>query len=313
MSEIVISHVITVFNKADALPNTIASLKNQAGDYLRELVFVDDCSTDNSLEIIRTHTADFPRVKIIENRKNLGPSIRMNQGVKAAEGSYVHLFDADDIFPQNAAKYMVAALMNESAGFIYGKWEKTHLSAEALVGRTLDATLPCYSSATPLKTVLAGRFVRMCVMAERAIYLKAGGADPRIFVQDESLPLRLANTAGKMLYTEATVSLVPRHARGLSRMHQQAEHDRFMAYYLFLCDQTNIPASLTTPLMNKAYSAYWKYVRRQSSLAYMQPVFIRYVLAKTGIQSITRAHLDACYAYFLHAKNVRRVNAALIA
>lgn len=48
-----ISYVITVYNKAPFLEAMLLSLGNQSGDFSREFIFVDDGSTDKSVEIIR--------------------------------------------------------------------------------------------------------------------------------------------------------------------------------------------------------------------------------------------------------------------
>lgn len=45
-----VSFILTVFNKSRYLVPTIQSLQNQKGDFSREFIFVDDCSTDDSVD-----------------------------------------------------------------------------------------------------------------------------------------------------------------------------------------------------------------------------------------------------------------------
>ena len=70
-----------------------------------EYIFVDDCTPDNSMEIIREQIKNFnipdERVRILKNDKNSGLSVTRNNGVAAAEGTYIWFVDSDDwIDPQ---------------------------------------------------------------------------------------------------------------------------------------------------------------------------------------------------------------------
>ena len=91
-----VSAVLTVYNKAPFLPNTIRSLRRQMDDeHDVEYIFVDDASTDDSVPVIKDHVADAPHIRIIENERNRGPSIRLNQGAAAAAGDYLYFLDGD--------------------------------------------------------------------------------------------------------------------------------------------------------------------------------------------------------------------------
>ena len=52
-----VSFVVPVYDKAPYLPHVIEAIRNQAGDFAREYVFIDDGSTDESLDIVRRLTA----------------------------------------------------------------------------------------------------------------------------------------------------------------------------------------------------------------------------------------------------------------
>jgi hypothetical protein len=63
---------------------------------LREIVVVDDCSSDGSVEIARGLASSNDRLRIIENDTNSGPGAARNVGVRAASGNCVCFLDADD-------------------------------------------------------------------------------------------------------------------------------------------------------------------------------------------------------------------------
>ena len=89
-----ISVNIAVYNTARYLPQLIASIQNQTfKDF--EVIFVDDGSTDNSVEIIKSY-ADL-RFKVIELRSNRGVASARNIAVAKSSGTYIAICDSDDV------------------------------------------------------------------------------------------------------------------------------------------------------------------------------------------------------------------------
>ena len=108
-----ISAVLTVYNKAPFLPDTIRSLRRQTEDETEiEYIFADDASSDDSVGVIRTLMADAPHARVIENADNRGPSVRLNQAAAAAAGAYLYLLDGDDIATDGAMMGMLRLLWN---------------------------------------------------------------------------------------------------------------------------------------------------------------------------------------------------------
>lgn len=125
-NEIDVSFVMTVYNKEYYLPSVIRALLNQTGLKNPEYIFVDDVSTDKSVEIIREMTKGIKNVKIFANTENRGISVRINQGIAVAEGKYTRMLDSDDIFrsiqhkkwfswPKNCLRIWFTALLPKPA------------------------------------------------------------------------------------------------------------------------------------------------------------------------------------------------------
>lgn len=93
-----ISFIVTCYNKALYLKECLLSIKEQT--YLnKEIIVVDDCSTDESLSLIenfKVENSDI-EVKIVRNEKNLGQLASFLNGVKVADGEFVTLTDGDDV------------------------------------------------------------------------------------------------------------------------------------------------------------------------------------------------------------------------
>lgn len=95
MVEKLVSIYINAYNEEKFISDTIKSVLNQTYKNL-EIIVVDDCSTDKTLEIVRSF--DDPRIKIYKNDINMNIPYSCNKGISFAEGDYIAHIDADDIW-----------------------------------------------------------------------------------------------------------------------------------------------------------------------------------------------------------------------
>ncbi len=92
-----ISVIVPVYNKAPFLERCIESLVHLKKHEFVEAIFVDDCSTDDSLEIIKKYAAEYEMIQYVELSENTGgPAEPRNEGMKHAQGEYLTFLDADD-------------------------------------------------------------------------------------------------------------------------------------------------------------------------------------------------------------------------
>ena len=94
-----ISVIVPVYNVEEYLPKCLASIVNQTFKDI-EIICVNDGSTDNSLDILRTYAEKDSRIKVI-NQTNQGLSAARNTGIKAAQGKYLAFVDSDDYINLN--------------------------------------------------------------------------------------------------------------------------------------------------------------------------------------------------------------------
>ncbi len=95
-----ISVIIAVYNVEPYLRRSMDCLTNQTMQDL-EFICVDDCSTDNSLSILREYESKDSRFKIIALDKNQGAAVARNKGLEAAKGEYLGFIDPDDAIDLN--------------------------------------------------------------------------------------------------------------------------------------------------------------------------------------------------------------------
>jgi glycosyltransferase involved in cell wall biosynthesis len=114
-----VSVIIPTFNRAHMIGKAIKSVLNQTyRDF--EVIVVDDGSTDNTKEIIRSFTDK--RIKYFKKyKKNRGISVTRNIGIEMARGKYIALLDSDDEWLLEKLDKQIKVLQSESpeVGVIY--------------------------------------------------------------------------------------------------------------------------------------------------------------------------------------------------
>ena len=99
MLEVPVSVIIPCFNSERTILKSLESVKAQSVKVL-EIICIDDCSKDNTVECIRKYSQQNPQLnlKIFINEVNRGPSYSRNLGWDKANGKYIAFLDADDVW-----------------------------------------------------------------------------------------------------------------------------------------------------------------------------------------------------------------------
>ena len=92
-----LSIIIPVYNGALLLNRCLDSVFNQNTKYSYEVIFVDDGSTDNSVELIKARKE--PNI-ILYQQQNAGPAVARNRGMEIAQSRYITFIDVDDFWEQ---------------------------------------------------------------------------------------------------------------------------------------------------------------------------------------------------------------------
>src|SRR3954452_21436902 len=93
-----ITVAIPVYNAAKHLNVTFDSLLNQTMQYKDfEVICINDCSTDNSREVIENYAKTMPNIVLFDRAENSGgPVLPRNDAIEAARGEYILFLDNDD-------------------------------------------------------------------------------------------------------------------------------------------------------------------------------------------------------------------------
>lgn len=113
-----VSFIVTSYNYEKYILRTLESIKNQSYTNF-EIIVVDDCSNDNSCQIVENFIADNQdlRITLIKQEINRGQLSAMQRGLKEAQGQFVSFIDSDDILFEDYAKTHVRIHLATSVAF----------------------------------------------------------------------------------------------------------------------------------------------------------------------------------------------------
>lgn len=180
--------IMTVYNGTANLPQAIESILVQSFDNF-EFVIIDDASTDQSMAVIKSY--DDSRIKLIENKKNMGQTKSLNIGLQLAKGKYIARIDQDDISMANRLEQQVMFMEQNPEIVLLGT-----------AYQTIDANgnlLAHYCPPTDHQDIVNSftyycPFAHSSVMFRRIPTLKLGGyPEEYIYTQDFPLWLKLSS------------------------------------------------------------------------------------------------------------------------
>jgi glycosyltransferase involved in cell wall biosynthesis len=112
MSEQYISIIMPVYNGGAYLSESIESVLKQTYKNI-ELIIVDDCSTDNSLKVIKKYEETDRRIVLLRNCENKGLSYTREKGFQASSARWIMFVDQDDVVAPNICEILLEAVSSK--------------------------------------------------------------------------------------------------------------------------------------------------------------------------------------------------------
>jgi glycosyltransferase involved in cell wall biosynthesis len=210
----VISTIIPCYNHAALLPRAIESVAAGDDDLGREIIIVDDGSTDDTPAVCAALAARHRQVRVIR-QVNGGLSNARNSGIRAASGAFLHFLDADDYVAPSMYAVMVRALEQEpDAHVAYCGVEvideagggSTKFEGEALTGDMLDRLRQ--GNLGPVHTFVV----------RREAVIKAGFFDEQLqSCEDWDYWLRVAMLGYRFVHVPQILAYYERQSSSMSR------------------------------------------------------------------------------------------------
>ncbi|MBP6038932.1 MAG: glycosyltransferase [Flavobacterium sp.] len=187
-----VSVICLSYNHQDYVEEALNSVINQTYPNI-ELLIADDCSTDNSVEIIQNWLQHHPKVHFSPNEKNLGNTKTFNQLAKKATGEYIIDLAADDVLLPNCVEKQIETFQKtkyKNLGIVYGNIIEINQDGTFL--RNYYTVLDDPKSGD-IYSMVIGRTTKICSvssMVKKSVYEKIGYYDEELAYEDLDLWIR---------------------------------------------------------------------------------------------------------------------------
>ena len=131
-----VSIIMPSYNTGRFLTETIESVLAQSYSAW-ELIIVDDCSTDNTDDIVNQYLTD-ERIRYIKNDTNSGAAVSRNRALREAKGKWIAFLDSDDLWEPDKLKKQVSFMRDNGYHFSYTNYieidEKSKANGKSVTG-----------------------------------------------------------------------------------------------------------------------------------------------------------------------------------
>lgn len=163
-----VSIIVPLYNLADYVGETLQSAVNQTHKDT-EIIVVNDCSTDSSLQVAREWAARYSQIQVIDMKRNVGLPAARNIAIAASKGDFILPLDADDkIDSQYLEKTL--ALMTPEVGVV-----STYMNIFGARPELTGHPGSCYPIFYPTREqILNGNCMPVCSLIRRQTVIDAG-------------------------------------------------------------------------------------------------------------------------------------------
>ncbi|SDS23434.1 Glycosyltransferase involved in cell wall bisynthesis [Gillisia sp. Hel1_33_143] len=178
-----ISIILPVYNGENYLVSAIESILTQTYQNF-ELIIVNDCSTDKSLEISENYQKKDSRIKIISNSTNKKLPISLNIGHKSAVGKYITWTSHDNLLKKNFLEELSTVIEQENVDIVFSNYD---------IIRS-DNSIKRIQVAGPAEYLLIGNYIGASFLYKKEVFEGLNGYDSELFlIEDYDFWIRALN------------------------------------------------------------------------------------------------------------------------
>lgn len=129
-----VSIISPTFNCSKFIIETVKSVQSQSYKNW-EMIIVDDCSTDNTKEIVEKLADEDHRIKYYRLERNSGAAVARNKALELATGKWIAFLDSDDLWKRNKLEMQIDFMLKNNYAFTYHEYSEidefgNHLNIE---------------------------------------------------------------------------------------------------------------------------------------------------------------------------------------
>lgn len=206
MHEMLVSVIIPTYNRKHTIKRSIDSVLAQTYHPL-EIIIIDDCSTDGTMEYVDELYGDITDTNIIyvKNDNNVGPSASRNIGASYASGEYLAFHDSDDEWLPCKLERQVKEMMraDQSFGAVYCVCEMRK-GGESILYPPSEVPLHLKSGSIFPILLLNAVIPMITLLMKKSVFFEIGGFNERLnALEDYEFSIRIAKNYGIALVDEA--------------------------------------------------------------------------------------------------------------
>lgn len=204
------SIIVPLKNEENVIDSMLTALsKLNYPEDKREIIIVEDGSTDKTLDICMSYVKDHAGVKVLHRESSGGKPSALNYGLKYARGEIVAVFDADSIPDVNALTRVSAYFKDPKVAAVQGKTLSRNASKNMLT------RFASYEEAVWCEVYLRGKdllklFVHLkgsCQFIRRDVLMKVNGFDENVLCEDMELSAKLLDNGYNIRYGSDVIAM----------------------------------------------------------------------------------------------------------
>lgn len=200
------SVIVPIYNEAAQIQDVVHYLMQSPCPIAREWIFVDDCSSDNSRDILVSLQSQY-NFKLIAKEHNEGKGAAIMTGIQHAQGDFIGIQDADFEYDVYDVPDLLLPLLNNSADVVFGsRFKKNAFQVHRTYHYFVNRLLTVFSN------LLSGIYLtdmETCYKIFRADLLKSMNLRSQRFGIEVELTAYLAKTSARIF--ELPITYYPRH------------------------------------------------------------------------------------------------------
>ena len=256
-----ISFVCPIFNKKKYINLVLSSIKGQVGSFEKEYIFINDGSTDGSLEYLKKKTQKWKNTLIL-TQKNKGPAIATQVGINRAKGDYIKLVGGDDIMAPYCCEILLKIILQKKSVAAFSSYKLlqnyNNVSFETNIVKNFRFL------ENPLAATITSNFSGTTpnLYCNKTIQ-KFGGCNEKLFIEDFSLVLNLARF-GSFCFVDNITSFGPKNDEDRIMISKKTQliHDYNAALYYFI-KKNKLRESILKIACKKSIGRSEKWYRRE--------------------------------------------------